>query len=70
MVLRAAGAEAVKDIWEGNQLLRGLGDAGFDTTPVRRLIRDVAVAGNLAAAQSGAKADLRDAVWTTAESPA
>ena len=55
MVLRAAGAEAVKDIWEGNQLLRGLGDAGFDTTPVRRLIRDVAVAGNLAATEAGRK---------------
>ncbi len=55
MVLRAAGTEAVRGIWDGNQLLRRLGDAGFDTTPVRRLMRDVTLAGNLTATEAGRK---------------
>ena len=51
MTLRAAGSEATKNVRDGQQLLRRLDNAGFDTTPLRLLIRHLAVSTDLAATQ-------------------
>lgn len=51
LALRAAGAEAVKNVRNGQQLLRRLDDAGFDTKPLRLLIRHLALSADLAASQ-------------------
>ncbi|CAJ7026753.1 ATP-dependent DNA helicase, Rep [Burkholderia pseudomallei] len=55
MVLRAADAEAVKGLRDGQQLLRRLGDSGFDTRKIRLLMRDLAVAGEMPTTEVGRK---------------
>jgi len=55
MVLRAAGAEATKGLRDGQHLLRRLGDSGFDTRKIRLLMRDLAVAGDMATTEAGRK---------------
>lgn len=55
MVLRAAGADATKDIRDGQHLLRRLGDAGFDMQKIRLLMRDLAFAGDMAITETGRK---------------
>ncbi|NMV40680.1 UvrD-helicase domain-containing protein [Ralstonia insidiosa] len=55
MALRSAGAEVVNGLRDGQQLLRRLVDAGVDTKEIRRLVRDLVVAGDMAATEAGRK---------------
>ena len=53
MALRASGAETVKDIRDPSQLMRRLIDSGFNVTVIRRLVRDIAIATDLATTEAG-----------------
>lgn len=55
MVLRAAGAEATNGLRDGQQLLRRLVDSGFDMRDIRLLMRNLAVAGDMATTEAGRK---------------
>lgn len=55
LVLRAAGAEICTTLRDGQLLFRKLNEFGFDTRPIRLLMRDLAVTGNIASTEVGRK---------------